>query len=418
MTSVPNHQPPLSGNKWWFIIFIALIAGACSPKVRPVSQPPVKKDTETVKTKPADKSPAKVSEAKTSVISLILPLGLDQLTPGLKYSAANLKKANMGVEFYQGFKLALDSLTATGANYKLQIYDSKDDAAQAHSLAYNPQIRSSDLIVGPIFPEDVKSFTSVLTASRNPIVSPLSPAAPATFKNQNLVTVTPPLEYHAMGAATYVVQSLKPQKVYILNSGFSDEKSYTAPFKRTIDSLSRKKIQVINFTVVRGNLTPLVAKLNNKVQNIFVVPSTKQAFLMVTLRSLDTLANKFPVTVIGHPNWEKYAFLKAKLLQRIKTHITSSDKIDYKAAQTNMFLRSYRKAYHAEPTEYAIKGFDEGLYFGELLTRDNNSFKKPEQNDYTGIHNSFHFVKKPGLGWINTHVDVLRYENFELKQVE
>jgi hypothetical protein len=81
-------------------------------------------------------------------------------------------------------------------------------------------------------------------------------------------------------------------------------------------------------------------------------------------------------------------------------------------------LRSYRKAYHAEPTEYAIKGFDEGLYFGELLARDNSSLKKPEQNDYTGIHNSFHFVKKQGLGWINTHVDVLRYENFELKQVE
>jgi hypothetical protein len=343
---------------------------------------------------------------------------LDQLASEQKYTAANLKKANMGVDFYQGFKLGLDSLTSTGANFKLQVFDSKDDPAQAHSLAYNPQIRSGDLIVGPIFPEDVKSFTAVLTASRKPIVSPLSPAAPATFKNQNLITVTPPLEYHAMGAATYIVKKLKPLKVYILNSGFSEEKLYTTPFKRTIDSLSKRKIQVVNFTVTRGNLTPLVAQLNNKVQNIFLVPSTKQAFLLVALHSLDTLANKFPVTVFGHPNWEKLTFLKAGLLQRLKTHITSTDKVNYKAANTNAFLRSYRRAYRQEPSDYAIKGFDEAMYFGNLLATDNDSYKKPEQNDFTGIHNSFHFVKKPGLGWINTHVDVLRYENFELKQVE
>jgi hypothetical protein len=27
-------------------------------------------------------------------------------------------------------------------------------------------------------------------------------------------------------------------------------------------------------------------------------------------------------------------------------------------------------------------------------------------------------LRNPGLGWINTHVDVLKYTNFELKQVE
>ena len=419
MTSVRNHRLLSSGNKW-FIFVVLLVAGACSPKVRtvPVSERSKPQKPPIIVEKVTPKTPAKAEETRQSTISLILPLGLDQLAPGQKYSAANLKKANMGVEFYQGFKLGLDSLTSTGANYKLQVFDSKDDAAQAHSLALNPQVRNGDLIVGPIFPEDVKSFTSVLTSARKPIVSPLSPAAPATFKNQNLVTMTPPLEYHAMGAATYIVKKLGPKKVFILNSGFSDEKLYTAPFKRTIDSLSKRKIQVVNFTVTRGNLTPLVAQLNNKVQNIFLVPSTKQAFLMVTLRSLDTLANKFPVTLFGHPNWEKYAFLKAKLLQRLKTHITSTDKVDYKAANTNAFLRSYRRAYHTEPTDYAIKGFDQAMYFGELLAKDNDSYRKPEEHEFTGLHNSFHFVKKPGLGWINTHVDILRYENFELKQAE
>ncbi|MDB5286190.1 MAG: hypothetical protein JWR05_1139 [Mucilaginibacter sp.] len=414
MTLVRNHRPQLSGNKW-LIVFLALIVGACSPKLRPAPQPSVKT---TEKPTPEEKKPVTEVSAKTSVISLILPLGLDHAAFKQAYSAADLKKANMSVEYYQGFKLALDSLTSIGANYKLQIFDSKDDDAQAHSLAFNPQIRNGDLIVGPIFPEDVKTFTSVLTAVSKPIVSPLSPASPATFNNPNLVTMTPPLEYHAKGAATYITNRIRPKKVFILNSGFSDEKFYTTPFKRTIDSLSKRKIQVVSTTIVRGNLTPLIPQLSATDQNIFVVPSTKQAFLLVILHSLDTLSKKYPVTVFGHPNWEKFTFLNAAQLQRLKTHITSTDNVNYKSGQTNMFLRSYRRAYHAEPTDFAIKGFDQGMYFGELLAKDDKGFKNPEQVDYTGIHNGFHFIKKPGQGWVNTHVDILRYENFDLKKVE
>jgi ABC-type branched-subunit amino acid transport system substrate-binding protein len=419
MTSVRNHRPQLSGNKW-FIFVLALIVGACSPKVRTAPSSTVKTTTEkpvTKTEKPAEKPPVKAPEAKAHVLSLILPLGLDHAAAGQTYTAAGLKKANMAAEYYQGFKLALDSVTAEGANFKLQVFDSKDDAAQSHSLALNPQVKASELIIGPVFPDDVKAFTAMLPSARKPIVSPLSPAAPSTFNNQNLVTMTPPLEYHAMGAATYIVKSLKPKKVFILNSGFSDEKLYTSPFKRTVDSLSKRKIQVINITVVRGNLTPLVKQLSSSDQNIFLVPSTKQAFLMVTLRSLDTLSKKYPVTLFGHPNWEKFVFLKSALLQRLNTHITSTDKIDYKSAQTNTFLRSYRRVYRTEPTDFAIKGFDQGLYFAKLLA-DDEDFNKPGLEDFTGIHNSFHFIKKPGVGWINTHVDILRYENYDLKKIQ
>jgi hypothetical protein len=413
MTSVRNHRPQLSGNKW-FILVLALIIGACSPKVRTAPSSTVKTTTEKpAEKKEEEKPPVKAAEVKQSVISLILPLVLDNAAAGKTYSAADLKKADMGVEYYQGFKLALDSLTATGANYKLQVFDSKDDAAQAHSLGINPQVKNSELVVGPIFPEDIKAFAAMLTSPRKPLISPLSPAAPATFRNQNLVTMTPPLEYHAIGAATYITKSIKPKKVFILTSGFSDEKLYASPFKRTIDSLSKRKIPVVTITVVRGNLTPLVAQLSTKDQNIFLVPSTKQAFLMVTLRSLDTLSKKYPVTLFGHPNWEKFAFLKAALLQRLNTHITSTDKVDYKSAETNDFLRSYRHAYHMEPTDFAIKGFDQGLYFGKMLS-EGEDFTKPDLEDFTGIHNSFHFIKKPGLGWINTHVDILKYQNFDL----
>jgi ABC-type branched-subunit amino acid transport system substrate-binding protein len=412
MISVRNHRPLLSGNKWLIYLWITLVAAACSPKLQPVQAP----------VKPAEKPVAKAPEppvkapAKVATISLLLPFELDYLKTG--YSTTALKQANIAVDYYQGFKMALDSLTAQGYNYRLLVYDTRDLPSQSHSLAYNPDIRASDLIVGPVFPEGLKAFTSVLTSARKPILSPLAASAPSTFKNQNLVTAIPPLEYHAWAAADYVVNDIKAKKVFILKSGYTVDNEYITPFKKGIDSLGKKRIKVNQLTVTRGNLNSIVPQLSLTEQNVFIVPSTNQSFLLVTLRTLDSLSKKYPITVFGHPSWGEVSFLKAELLQNLKTHITSSNNIDYKADATLEFTRNYRKTFKAEASEYSIKGFDEGMYFGNLLGKDNDGLKNLGQNKFTGLHNSFRFVKKPGLGWINTHVNVLKYTNFALKQVK
>ncbi|MHB8206835.1 ABC transporter substrate-binding protein [Mucilaginibacter sp.] len=412
MTSVPSRLLPLNGNRWLIGLFTVLAIGACSPKTHWVSKP-VNKPAERPAAHPAPK-PVTPSAPKVSVISLILPFDLDHIGPGLSYTPTSLKEARIAADYYRGFKLALDSLTFYGYNYKLQLFDSKDNGSQAHSLAYNPKVRASDLIVGPVFPEDIKAFTSVLTSARKPIVSPLSPESPSTFKNQNLVTVNPPLEYHAWATARYINDRVKPQKVFILASGFSEDNKYITPFKKALDSLSGRHIKIITITIVRGQLNALLPQLVKDKQNIFVVPSTNQAFLTVTLHSLDTLNAHYPVTLFGHPSWEHFVFLKTKQLQRLRTHITSADNVDYQSVETINFIRNYRNTWHTEPSAYALKGFDEGLYFGRLLAE--NSLKN--MADFNGLHNSFHFQKIAGMGWVNTHVKLLMYSNFELRKVE
>ncbi|MDP9047406.1 MAG: amino acid ABC transporter substrate-binding protein, partial [Bacteroidota bacterium] len=188
MTSVPSHLQLSNGNKWFLLLIIGFIIASCSPKVRPVAVQPVKKEAaKPVENKKPEPILVKTIAPKVSSISLILPFGLNHLAPGASYTTVSLKEADIALAYYRGFKLALDSLTAQGYNYKLLVYDSKDERAQAHSLANNPRIRSSDLIVGPVFPESMKSFTANYQGARQPIVSPLSPASPATFRHPGLV---------------------------------------------------------------------------------------------------------------------------------------------------------------------------------------------------------------------------------------
>ncbi|MGZ3778620.1 MAG: hypothetical protein ACXVI9_14050, partial [Mucilaginibacter sp.] len=299
-----------------------------------------------------------------------------------------------------------------------QLFDTKDQTAEAQHLGYEPAIRSSNLVVGPVFPDDIQAFADILSGPPKPIVSPLSPASPAKVKNANLVTVATPLEYHARGMARFISEHYKANKVFILRSGFSDENKYIGPFTKTIDSLSKNKTKIISPVIQHGQLNGLIPQLSATEENIFVVPATDQAFLMVTLRSLDSLAKRYPITLFGHPSWVKFTYLKPELLQDMKTHISTTDRVDYKSSTVSDFIRLYRKTYHLEPTHYAMMGFDEGIYFGTLLGKNDDLISNLDKNDFTGLLNKYHFVKKPGLGWINTHVNILEYSNFELKKAE
>lgn len=417
MISVRNHLPPSSGNKWFIFLGIALLAAACSPKVRRPPVSPPKTETEKPGTKP-EQLKAKPAPARQSSVALLLPFGLDHMNAGASYTDATLKQANIALDYYQGFQLALDSLTSYGYNYKLRVFDTQASANQARQMAFNPNIWGSDLIVGPIFPDDMKVFAQPLRGPRKPIVSPLSPAAPATINNPNLVTVIPPLAEHAATAARYIQKSLQPTKVFILRSGFSDENDYITPFKNTLDSLSKGKTKVIQTTIVRGQLAPLIPQLSATSPNIFVIPSTRQEFITVTMHSLDTLAKRYPVILFGHPSWEKYSFLRSDLLQRLRTHITSADRVNYKAPATVKFMAQYSKKFHIEATEYAIKGFDEGIYFGKLLGENNGDVSSMIKTPHSGLHNDFHLVKRPGVGYVNTHVNIMDYRYYELRKVE
>jgi len=409
----------LSGNRWLLLVIIALLAAACSPKLRREGVQPEKAEAAkpAAKTLPVkENKPAKPAGPKVSTISLMLPFDLNHLSGAAPYTAVSLREADIALDYYKGFKLALDSLTAQGFNYKLLVFDTRGDKAQTHSLANNPSVRASDLIVGPVFPEEIRSFLGSYASTRQPIVSPLSPAAPSTYKNPQIITMMPPLEYHAWAAAKYISDKIGPEKVFILRSGFSEENEYLLPFKKAIDSLGKKGIKVVSLNVIHGQLGSLIPQLSLSEKNVFVVPATDQHFLTITLRALDSLHASYPVMVFGHPNWVNFTFLKAELLQRLDTHITSAERVNFKAGNTIAFARLYRETYHSEPTAFAIKGFDEGLYLGEQVATGN--LKNITQANFTGLHNGFVFQKKPGLGWVNTHVDVYKYANFDLKKVE
>src|SRR6476659_8299632 len=159
MISVPNRLQQLSGNKILGIFLIGLFLSACSPKTAPTKKGPTPAPDKP-REEPAIKKVEPLEKSKTPeemIISLILPFELGTVN----YRSASLtdmKKSEIAIDFYQGFKMGVDSVAHQNAkvNYKIQVFDSKDDPSQLANLAAKGNFKASDLVVGPVFPNGIK----------------------------------------------------------------------------------------------------------------------------------------------------------------------------------------------------------------------------------------------------------------------
>ncbi|MDA9555116.1 ABC transporter substrate-binding protein [Pelobium sp.] len=401
---------------------ILTVLGACSPKTVSVVQknPPVVQEP-VVKPKaeePKKEVVTKPKEQPEIVISLLLPFELD----ALDYKTASLKdlnKVNLAIDFYQGFKMALDSAANQGNyRFKLQVFDAQDDVSKVTALAAKPNIKGSDLIIGPIFPGTIKAFSVYNKVMKTPMVSPLAASGPELFNNPNLITVNNTINQHVNKAVSFIKTQLKPKKVLLIRSGQAGEYKYAVPFKKGIDSLA-KGLSFSEIGIKAVGYENVFKSLNPTGLNVVVLPSTERTFLLSIFKELEKLSSRYQIVVIGHPDWEKLQFLDFSTLEKLNTYITSSYQIDYKSSKNLDFIKSYRNVFSLEPSEYAFKGFDIGYYFAKLMNDHGKGFLNViTKQSFSGLHNDFKFVKDAKYGYINAALMILKYQQGQLKRID
>jgi hypothetical protein len=366
---------------------------------------------------PKNETIKKVILKPEMVISLLLPFELDVIDYA-NASSKDLEKAKIALDFYQGFKMGLDSIANQGdAQFRLQVFDSKDNPTQLGSLAAKPSVKNSDLIVGPIFPSGIKSFSTYSKSMKIPLVSPLAASDPEVFNNPYLISVNNSLDQHAYIAVSFIKTELKPKKVILIRSGDAEEYKYAVPFKKGMDSLA-KGLPFSQIGIKAVGYANVYKSLNPTGLNVIVLPSTDRVFLVTIFKELEKLRGKFQIAVIGHPDWERAQFLDYSVLENLNTYLTSAYQIDYKSTRNLDFIKFYRSQFSLEPSEYAFKGFDVGYYFGKLMSEQGKDFlNELTKRPFDGIHNDFKFVKDAKFGYYNSSLMILKYQEGQLKKV-
>jgi tetratricopeptide (TPR) repeat protein len=102
-------------------------------------------------------------------VSLLFPFQASALEPTPKK-----KRSQFTLDLYEGMKLALDTLSAQGINIDLLAYDTERNPEVLKRLLESDELKSSDLIVGPLSLEESKLVQDFSVNNKVNIINPVS----------------------------------------------------------------------------------------------------------------------------------------------------------------------------------------------------------------------------------------------------
>ena len=402
----------MTGYYKLLMAFLILTFAACSPKVNTTVKKPEKVEDKVVKT---DKAAKKFTAAD---ISLLVPFKLNQIN--LKTATkTQIQRTDMAIDFYQGVKLGIDSAAATGLNFKLNVFDTKDDNTQLANLFKKEALKNSNLVIGPVFPDGIKYITNYAIANDLTIVSPLAASKPSDFNNPNLVSVVNDISQHGAKIADYIARHYQSNNsiVVLINPKKTADEQFAAPIRAYLKAnYSSYIVQEYSSTyafetkMIKGKRYAVVICSDDMG---FVKPSLDKVYKLKNLRT-----GGYDIALLGHPNWVKQNY-NVTQLQDLKTVISTSYHIDYKSSAVINFIKKYRQEFSYEPSEYSFKGFDIGFYFGKLLAKHGAAYRDfITKEKYKGLHNSLEFDNDPQTGYYNTALKLLQYKNMSLNLID
>ena len=327
------------------------------------------------------------------------------------------------LHFYEGFLLAADSLKRAGMKMEIQVFDTNQKRFIVDSLVNSGSLKNCDLIVGPMFPELQKPVADFAFRHQIPMVSPLSSSGNFEAHNPWFFKVNPVKKLLVRETAAYVSREYSGSNVIALRVG-----EYSHLDEGELVGLLREKFGAMSGTggigrfheyrPIANGVDGLKALLQKDRMNVFIIPSDTEAQVSVAVTTLNSLANEYPVTLIGLPGFQRFKSIQTEYLHRTGMNILTPYFVDYTSPLVNQFIRKFRRNFSAEPNQYSFQGYDVAFYFMSALFRygkDFTGFLPEMETSLLQSYLSFERVNEEG-GYMNDGLFILEYTpDFEIK---
>lgn len=372
--------------------------------------------------------PIKVNLTKKTVyiVSLILPFKLNQLDaidPQLlaKESISFPQISSLAVEFYLGFKRAIDSLKSNDFNVNLNLQDLDDkDSLNLVNILNSIKVKQTDFIFGPLYAGGFKTISQRCKELNIPIVSPITQQNKFLFDNV-FASKTNPSQYTMLESlADYILDSLKPKKAKVLLNICSEkdtkEVSFVKAFKQYYNERARKMGYSLKDTIsVSKGIDGIKKNYSDGMKNVVVSLSNNQVLITDFTTQLNLFANKKDITLCGWQSTTGIDNIDQEYLNLLNYTFPAANNLTNLKAYANL-ISEYKLIQNSFPGEFYFIGFDIGLYYLKNLKTYGPDFvfrlnELPEEGNYL----RFKFTRPDNsTGFDNRGVYIFKYNDYQL----
>lgn len=438
MILVQNLLRPLSGNKKYFSkvavfgLLFSVGVSSCAPKKVGALRSPdfkgtVSTETEGSKSQTSGEEESGKGESVSNAISgraatvgrsvsLVLPFQLNQIAT-TSINTEDVKRSALALDFYQGFQFGLEELATKGIDFFIDVKDSQDSEAQNISLARSISSNETSLVIGPVYPKEIKAFGQNLRDKSIYQVNPLAASMASEYGLPNLITLTPSIKSHMNAIASEVARTYRTGDVVIIyNTSDNDSRQFLSGM---LSAIKQRKSGIEIYSV--SDVTQLNEKLTTIGNNLIVAGTTDKLQIRnlvnnISKKNKEELIN---FSVFGHPLWDRYDFSIYANFSTFSPVISSESHLKNWSVKVKDFKEAYHKEYGILPSDHSYKGYDAAIFFGTILDKHGREHLENQLLNaaFDGIFSSYKFEHNDLYGFTNEAVALKIYRggSFQLK---
>lgn len=334
------------------------------------------------------------------------------------------------LEMYEGILLASDSLRSLGLKINLHTYDIKEDTVEISRLINSGKLAGMDLIVGPVYSNNLNIVSGYARGLGIPVVSPVPLMNnSALIKNPTLFMSSASLEIAQKALAKKIGEYSDHNIVFIhadtlgidedvkrFKNLIFQELSYKVPF----EDIKFKEFKFYSRSMFNNDsINRLGHALSEQSDNVIIIASEDPPVISEVIDNVTTLARRFNIKLFGYPIIRELKNLEQKELFDMDILVYSPYWIDYSKKNVREFNYNFRQKFHTQPLEksFAWQGYDLAFYFMSGLAMHGKNFIDHPEIHYPDLLESDYDFKRnaDGDGFENHKLFMVRYaKNYEV----
>ncbi len=327
------------------------------------------------------------------------------------------------IEFYEGVLLAVEKIRQKGLSIDLLVYDTGSDSAIVSRVIATGRLKNADLIIGPVFPENIKQVSDYAKKHRIPVVSPLVKRNSEILRsNPYLFKIQPSMEVVQKTMAESISNFYDYNLVFIhsdtvwnddLLSDFKNMIYRKLRYKIPYEDISFREVFFTSRSAYNDTINIIEHAMSKEIPNLVIVASEDEAVMSEVIINVHTLLRNYEIEVIGYPALRWLDKLDPVYFYDLGVMLLTPNWVDYNLVDVKQFIKSYRDKFMMEPNirSFAWQSYDISYYFLSGIALHGNGFKYRPMNHHPDLLQVDYDFSRTGIinGFENRRLYLIKY---------
>ena len=325
----------------------------------------------------------------------------------------NKRRNQFVIDHYWGLNEAVDTLSKSGIQLKLHLYDTENDTNKVKSILAQDELKQMDLLIGPVYSQNMKLVSKFATENQIVNFNPLLSSAENLTDSGFVYLYNPTQQSIGTKSAEFILDSFPNKKIMVLSYDNPKDNKATYAF---IERLKQDSVSVAKqITIDKGeDVLSVLSRVKNDEVDVIFTPSTNTS-IGTNLISWQII-REITIPVIGNAKWLKAREYNISQANGFSSYFFDSQYKITSIDSTMHFEKKYFNNYNLPPSEAAFKGYDLGMFIGQNLAKYGKYFNQALWNmeSQKGV---FYPEFNYNSSYYNNFVPILKLKDYQLVPV-